>query len=238
MKHDIEAAAGHILEAADEARRSSSQQITVVTKNMARNLSPDNFKQWMTICHSVAWSVRDPLVQIGSLLTRIANDIIIEPGADRIKQEDLDPYLEQASAFLESSGVSSGFSKTSWADIGQHYRSGYAPERSAVIDGGELTPDPVRVLGKACLELELEYSPRMVNGWERDYVNANSGYSQNLDDSENGWVSHAATSTGIVAVARTALQLLELPDGLRQHITEIAIPTYEEMTGVKYNYAG
>ena len=236
MKHDIDAAAGHLLDAADPILRSTSDRVTVVTKNMARNLSPDIFERWMTVSDSVAWSVRDPLVQIGSLLTRIANDIAVEPGADQITREGLAPYIHEASAFLENSGISKGFSKTSWAEIGQHYRSGHQPDKSAVVDGGEFTASPLQVLSRVCTKLGLDFSPQMVDGWENGYVNANNGYSDKLPDSENGWTKHAATSTGIVAVAHTPLSLSELPPALREHVTEVAIPVYEEMTGISYTY--
>lgn len=231
MKHDIEAAAGHILDAALPVVDHASEPVTVVTKNMARNLSPDIFRRWMTVADGVVWSVRNPLVQMGSLLTRIANDIVIEPGADRITQDKLGPYIEEASAFLESSGISKGFSKTSWAEMGAHYRSGHQPEQALVVDGEDLTVDPERILGRACMVLGLNYNPQMVNGWQRDYINANDGYSDKLNDSENGWTKQAATSTGIVAVTRMALTLADLPPALREHIAEVAIPVYEEMTG-------
>ena len=232
MKHDIDAAAGHILDAAVPMVDTATEPVTVVTKNMARNLSSKIFRQWMPITDGVVWSVRNPLIQIGSLLTRIANDIVIEPGADQITQDELAPYINESSDFLENSGISKGFSKTSWAEIGTHYRSGYQPERSIVIDGDDFARQPERILGRTCLLLGLNYSSRMTGGWQRGYVNANDGYSDKLSDTENGWTKHAASSTGISESTRQALNLEDLPPNLREHIEEVAIPVYEEMTGL------
>jgi hypothetical protein len=230
MKHDIEAASGHILAVTDPIARTSDEPLTVVTKNMARNLSLPLFREWMGVCDGVAWSVRDPLVQMGSLLTRIANDLAYEPGADRITQNELTTaQIEAASAFLENGPVSKGFSKTSWADMGNHFRSGYQSEHSVVIDGGELTARPLDVLSGACDKLGLKFNPHMVEGWEGDFVNANTGYNPNLDDTTHAWTRHAATSVGIVAVSRAALEIAELPSALQDHLTQVAIPVYEEM---------
>lgn len=230
MKHDIEAASGHILAVTDPIARRSDEPLTVVTKNMARNLSLPLFKEWMGVCHGVAWSVRDPLVQMGSLLTRIANDLAYEPGADRFTQDELTAdQLEAASNFLENGPVSTGFSKTSWADMGEHFRSGYQSERSVVIDGGELTSNPLDVLRRACGRLGLVFSSRMVEGWEGDFVNVNTGYNPNLTDETHAWTRHAATSVGIVPVSRAALEVSALPAVLQDHLTQVAIPVYQEM---------
>src|SRR5258708_7407318 len=88
MKHDIEVAAGHILSVTDSIPKSKGDPLVVVTKNMARNLSLPVFQEWMKVCDGVVWSIRDPRVQLASLVTRIANDLAYEPGADRMAQED------------------------------------------------------------------------------------------------------------------------------------------------------
>jgi hypothetical protein len=68
----------------------------------------------------------------------------------------------------------------------------------------------------------------MVEGWASDYTNVNVGSSR-LGTTENAWSKHAATSLGIVAVQREPLDLEILPAAMREHITEVAIPAYEEM---------
>lgn len=234
MHYDIEEASGSLLDAVEPMLEANEEKITVVTKNMARNLNDEVLDRWIGVCDSTAWSIRDPLVQMGSLITRIANDLAYAPGADRIKQEDLTrEQIQAASNFLYHGPVSQNFSKTSWADIGDHFRKGYHTERAVVIDGGQLTAEPIDVLTGACKKLGLTYSQRMVEGWEGDFINANSGYSTTLTDQEHAWTGHAATSAGLVSTSRTALDVSILPAELQAHLTEVAIPVYEEMTGRK-----
>lgn len=229
MKYDIEEASGHILQAIEG--KDLGAPLIVFTKNMSRNLTLDIFKEWMKICDGVIWSVRDPRIQISSLITRIANDLAYEPGADKIKQEDLTPEnIQAASDFLENGPVSKNFSKTSWEDIGKHFKSGYYPVRSVVIDGGEFTEDPEAVLKHACKRLYLKYSPNMLEGWQSELVNVNVGYNNKLTDATHAWTKEAAVSTGVIKPSRQPIPLEDLPEALKKHVTEVALPVYEEMT--------
>lgn len=231
MTHDIDVAAGHILDAVEPVIDVASERVTVVTKNMARNLSQVIFKDWIDICDGIVWSVRDPRIQIGSLLTRIVNDIILEPGADKISQDEIKPYINEASSFLENSKISKSFSKTSWAEIGDHYRSDdYSTDSSVVIDGDNLCMNPEKNLKGVCSKLGLIYSSRMVNGWQDGYTNINIGYTDKYDDSTNGWTKHAVASRGIESVSREALDISDLPGPLAEHIETVALPIYQELT--------
>lgn len=113
--------------------------------------------------------------------------------------------------------------------MGNHFRSGYQLDHSAIIDGGELTARPSEVLSRACGRMGLNFSPRMVEGWGGDFVNVNTGYNPNLDDTTHAWTRHAATSAGIVAVSRAAIDIAQLPPSLQDHLTQVVIPTYQEM---------
>lgn len=242
-QRDVDVAAGHILAATDPITRTSDEPLTVVTKSTSRNLSPTNFRDWMSATDGVVWSVRDPLVQIGSLVTRYANDIFVEPEADVLKQHDLTPeHIAAANEFLLTGSANSAtsanhpesrdYSKTSWADIGAHFRSGHQPDKSIVIDAEAFTDRPDEVLTRACGRLGLRYTDRMVDGWEGEVINANTGYNQGRDPSELAWTNHAVTSTGIVPVSREGLDLAQLPPTLQEHITQVAMPTYREMLAI------
>jgi hypothetical protein len=243
-QRDVDVAAGHILDATDPITRKTDEPLTVVTKSTSRNLSTGNFLDWMTVSDGVAWTVRHPLVQLGSLVTRIANDLFIEPEADVLKQHDLTPeHLAAVDDFLLHGPTdpttkhatnhpgSSNYSKTSWQDIGDHFRSGsYDPNHSVVVDAVEFTERPAEVLQRACGALGLRYGDRMVAGWQNGIINANAGYSVvERDASELAWTNHAATSKGIEAVSRDSLVLDQLPAAMQDHLTQVAIPTYQEM---------
>lgn len=230
-KFDMEQAAEHVLLARNAVSPPTNSRVTIFTKSMARNLTPEMFRRWASLCDGVVWSVRDPLVQIASLLTRIANDIALEPGTDSISQDELQPYLQRASDYLEERGSTRPFSRTNWGEIGDLYRSGYQPKRSVVVDGGNFVNHPSSVLQYACSILDLEFDPRMINGWQGGFINANKGRS-NMSDTANAWIGKAASSTGIVVSDRKGLLLDELPPALRKHIADVAIPVYDEMTVV------
>lgn len=86
-----------------------------------------------------------------------------------------------------------------------------------------------RILASACGKLSLTFSSRMIKEWEGDFINANTGYNPNLDDKTYAWTREAASSTGITALERAAIDMDLLPASLQVHLTEVAIPTYEFM---------
>lgn len=69
----------------------------------------------------------------------------------------------------------------------------------------------------------------MIEGWQGDFINANTGYSTTLDDKNHAWTREAASSTGLSSLSRMAIDLSLLPRQLQNHLTEVAIPTYKEM---------
>ena len=197
---------------------------------MASYIPAAVYREMVSISDATIWTVRNPLVQIGSLLIRIVNDTVVEPGADTITQEEIGPYLKDACAFLEDSQKSQNFSKTGWASIGEHYRSANQPECSVVVDGKEFTDNPAQVLGDICRKIHLPFSSQMLEGWRSNFINV-VNRNREEETTRSAWTKHAATSLGIIAGSRSALNLSELPPTLRRHITEVAMPTYQEMTG-------
>lgn len=239
MKHDIEDAAGHVLRVIDAIPVSKGDPLVIITKSMARNLTVPIFHEWTSICDGIVWSVRDPLVQMASLVTRIANDLAYAPGIDRLAQQDLtSENIQAVNDFLEKGPVSRNFSKTSWEDIGQHFQNSYNHDHSVVIDGAELTLYPEIVLRKACEILNLRFSPQQVDGWQGDFINVNTGYNPTLTDSTHAWTREAAISRGIFSVEREPINLDQLPKPLRNHIVDVALPVYREMMDSEYAVKG
>jgi hypothetical protein len=228
-QYDIEKASENILKVTDKIKYSKEDPLTVVTKNMARNLTLSIFEKWMEVCEGVVWSIRDPLVQMASMATRIANDLATGRGTDFFEQDQLDKHLDKISYFLDNGDVSKNFSKTSWQDIDIHFKSKHRPTKSIVVDGAEFIENPETILRHICDLFDLPFSKKMIDGWENGYINANDGYNKNLDTSKNAWTRHATESTGIVKISRKPLDLTKLPKRLHDHIVNVAIPVYEEM---------
>lgn len=232
MQHDIEDGSRRLLEVIIPRLKDADDRLTVISKNMARNISTELLGEIAEMSSGFVWAIRDPHVQISSLITRIANDLQYEAGADTLKQEDLsDEQIQLACDFLENGPKSTNFSKTSWQDIGEHFRSGNRPDVSEVVDGGEFTNRPIEVLGRLAAQLGLKYHSRMVAGWQGEFINANTGYSTTLSDSEHAWTKDAVTSTGIQAIDRVGIEFERFPRSMQIHLSQVAIPAYMEMTG-------
>ena len=186
-----------------------------------------------SIAEATVWTVRDPLVQIGSLMTRLANDIAESPGADVIKQEELGLYIDDVCSFLENSKKSKDYRKTGWASIGEHYNVAASDNsKSLVVDGEIFVSNPEKVVKDICALVELPYSKNMVSNWSSGFINV-INRQQDHETSRSAWTSHAAKSTGVVGVTRPQLNLSTLPKNLQKHISEVALPVYEIMTSDK-----
>lgn len=227
---NIDFAAHCVLDAVSGYVRSRRTPVVVIVKNMASYVPTETYREIAHISEATLWAVRYPLVQIGSLLTRIVNDMAVGPGATAIPQAEIGPHLDKACAFLEDSPKSHGYSKTGWASIGRHYQSQDQPEFSAVVDGQEFVDDPARILRKVCAEVVLPFHQQMLEGWQNGFINVVNRDNQS-ETTNSAWTRQAATSLGIVAVSRPELELAELPINLRRHISEVALPTYQTMTG-------
>lgn len=223
----LETAAQHIVSATEDMLRDDSTPVTVFTKSMAAYLSNEASEGLAEIAYGNVWSIRHPLIQIGSLVTRMANDLAVENGADQITQSTVEPYLAVVTQQLKDSQVSKDFSRTGWESIGRHFHA-QDSDSFVVIDGTALTNNPREVLSVAALVLGLNFSNRMTSGWGEGYVNVNIGTSR-FDTEQNGWTSHAAVSEGIMPTTREPMRIGQFPPLLREHILQIAIPTYEMM---------
>lgn len=232
MRHDIEDASSRILSAIEHKGRTTDTPLTVVSKNMARNISLPIFNELIEISKGIVWSIRDPRIQISSQLTRIANDLVYEAGADVISMDELtDEQIRMASDFLENGPKSTNFSKTSWEDIGQHFSTIDERVASVVIDGSVLTRAPEPTLHNAASVLGLQYSDRMISGWVGEFINANTGYNPDLTDDTHAWTKDAVVSKGIHPASTKSIELERMPISLQTHLARIAIPTYRKMMG-------
>ena len=106
MNSDAEVSARHVVRSAQPLLTSTGGPVVVVTKSMARYLSVPVFRQWTDVCCAVVWCVREPWLQISSLVTRVANDALFGVGADRLQQGDLLPaHLEMVSRVLQKHAI-------------------------------------------------------------------------------------------------------------------------------------
>ncbi len=232
---DLNIAAECVIQAVEPTLWSTRAPVIVLTKNMARFLTAPVFRAWTDVCSSVVWCVRNPRVQISSLVTRTANDVFFGVGADRLKQRDLLPvHLTRVTELLQDSELSTDFSKTGWRAINAHFADCVGRRPNFVADGSLLSRKPDQFLRYLCGRLGLEFHDRMVDGWQKPFFNVDRVYNPELNDATDGWIKQAATSSGIKFAEHPPLQDSALPDALRDHLLTEALPTYEKLMHAFY----
>lgn len=225
---DVESAARHVLALAEPAMLSAGGPVTVVTKNMASTLSPEVWASWADVCEAVVWCVRDPRVQISSLVTRTANDLLFGYGADRVEQGDLQVcHLTMVDDFLQRGPGSTDFAKTGWRAIGARLDSYPDDRRRVVADVSLSSGAPDRLLRYLCDGAGLQFDGRMVRGWSLGFFNVNRADIPDLDDSADAWINRAAGSQGIQVPNRAPLDAAVLPPAMRRHLIDVALPIYD-----------
>jgi hypothetical protein len=244
---DLDIAARHVVEAVEPVLSAATEPVIVFTKNMAQYLSAPVFGTWIDACSAVVWCIRDPRVQIASLVTRLANDMLFGPGSDRLKQSDLPlsgplrspawpGILTMVTELLRDSSWSTDFSATGWLAIGAHFTDCVGYPSSFVADGSLFGRVPDRFLRYLCSGLGIEFRDRMIDGWREPFFNANQldSHPDRRLDPAKAWIKHAATSRGIEATGSAPLEVSILPAALRDHVIEVALPTYEMLMHAFY----
>lgn len=223
---DIDLAAQQLL----STFRDKGQPSVLVTKSLAPQIGREEFNTWMSVCESLVWSIRNPLIQMGSLATRLANDRY-GLSTHVITQDEVYPYLQR----LTEHWMATGFALPGWHSVGDHYRCRPANDiPSVVIDGEDLVKHPARVLKAACSRLPYTFRRDMVSNWRAEpFNNANHAYPSETDDNglpTDAWISKAARARGLEPNTRTSLDVDRLPSALRHYIDDVAIPTYSELS--------
>jgi len=221
---DLDMSAATIL--ADCSQRGAERTL-IVTKNMASYLSLAAFRDLDALAAVTIWNVRNPLIQLGSLVTRIANDLYVQPGADELTQDDAYAYLDRVCQFLCSSPRSYNYSKTGWQGVANlHALEPQAPW--VAIDGTNFVEAPEVNLRSVCDMLGVPYSPAMCDGWYRGFNNVVN--QDNVDETlRSAWTSQAAISRRVETNMRVPLDFERLPYTLQDHIVTVALPAYQRV---------
>ena len=111
------------------------------------------------------------------------NDVLFGVGSGRLKQSDLlPPHVVMATKSLQKSVVSKDFSRTGWRATGAHFTECVGRRPSFVADGSLFSRVPDRLLRYLCSGVGIAFSDRMIDGWEKPFLNVQRLYNPDLDD--------------------------------------------------------
>jgi hypothetical protein len=220
---------GCLLNAIEPALNKADHTLMVVTKNMATYMNADAYRLMAAMAIGTIFTVRNPYIQIGSLLERGINDSQLGFGANVIQQTEVPDYFSRLSEVYKSK--SSEF-RMGWRAIFNHYMDATSGlQNMLVIDGDAAACNPASVLQSACQRLDMPYHSGMVQGWSQEgYANI-GGAGNSKDPENNAWAHHALTSSGLGASAiRSPLDLSTAPVELRNYVANVAVPIYRRMS--------
>ena len=226
---DIELASERILESIDKLGSYSGKK-QIVLKNMATYLTDEAFSFITELSHKTIYSVRDPIFQIGSLVTRMANDLACGTGSDKLKENEVELYLDDVVNLLLESNLSENFSRTGWRDLRRHFDNYNEQNNIIISDGNNLTNNPTMEIPRLCEKLGIVFCDAMVSGWENGFDNWNT-QSSIFNTKINAWTKDAATNIGVVKNDRKPIDMNKLPSALVDHIYDTALPAYRYIKG-------
>lgn len=203
----------------------------LIVKNMASYLPRSSYQDFEAIASQRLWTVRHPLVQMGSLVTRIANDLHTS-GSDDLNPEEVYAYLDSVDAFLEDSEKSQKYSKTGWQAILELFEA-QIDDNYCVVDGERLANNASSALQVVCAASDISFDAAMVTNWSdsNNFINVvNIG--NETETQTNAWTRQAATATGIAQNSRAPLDIAHIPERMREHILEVAMPIYAQLSEV------
>lgn len=234
---DLDAAARDVIKAASGVTAHGPPM--VVTKTIASELDP-YFPDWMAICSRMIFAVRNPLIQMASLLERIGNDMIAGRGTMAMNFIALEPFASQVDATVSTND----FRRAAWRELCDHYcECSKATETpSVVVDGAMLSRAPRVVLDRVARHIGRPFDARLVDGWTtgaRFHFNNPNHFDSDLDAdgiSVNAWVRRAHQSTRLEPDQRQGMCLrywLHHYPRTYRYLIEEAIPNYRCMVSAE-----
>jgi hypothetical protein len=230
---DLDAAAEDVINAASTL--TTEGPLMIVTKTIASEIDP-YFAEWMSICNSVIFAVRHPLIQMASLLERLGNDSIVGRGTSAMDFLGLEPFAAQVDAIASKND----FRRAAWRELLDHYRESAQNPKLAtmLVDGATLSRSPETVLGLVAAHIGRPFGEQYAASWTtgaRVHFNNPNHFASDLDGdgiSINAWVRRAHQSTRLEPDQRRAMCLrywLQHYPLSHRYLIEHAIPTYELM---------
>jgi hypothetical protein len=222
---------------------SVTQPVTLVVKELARELSGDNWANWMPLVKHFVVIMRDPHVQLWSQMRRFANDIFYnQRGADGLNETQVRAMADQVGTLLERGGTigklrfPGDFNRTAWKDLKRHSRAldshlkDHPHKQLLVIDGFLLRADPESMMAEVLTRLHIPFDAttlaRVVSQWLPETARH---LKEGTTEPDSAYRTRSVQATGYEPPLEDTPPLHTFPVSLQRHLVETAMPVYLEL---------
>ena len=206
----------------------TKKPVTILVKDVAKSLPGRYWDEWLNVAENVITLVRDPHVQLYSLMEAIANDHV-SPGVERVGRDDVLGRGQVIARALKINGTEA-LNTTSWDPIQRHLRGlerhlELHPHKShVVIDGNLLLLEPQASIEALVSKLRhVNYHADMVSSWpkSRDGFPSDRDWGKSLVTTAHGrrnvWTNKAFGRDGFGAPSADQMGMSEFPIILQVH---------------------
>jgi hypothetical protein len=226
---NLDAASEHILKALQDIPEGPDGKKTITVKAMASNIPREEWGQWIGVVDNFVALMRDPHLQIYSLMKRTANDHYGVKWRDTLTHEEVLEHGDKICDYLSQFN----YDRTSWGMLSEHLAmlDAYLEspkgkgKKLVVVETSLLRLFPEATMKQIADELGLKFNPKMVSGWSK--ATGEKLIPGLADDPfQHAWYKDAVGSTSFKKPTDKPLPLDQFPDGFRQHMRNIALPVY------------
>jgi hypothetical protein len=214
-----------------------TKPVRIVVKEIARYLSGRDWEDWMGLVDRCIFVVRDPLLQLSSLIKRSANDAHGGYGSDALSDSAVWQRADTVATTLACGGVIDGrtipanFARLSWRELKDHGASierrvatGHA-RPSIVVETSMFRVRPHEQLSELLALLGIQASDaslaRMVSRWS-----GTSRVSRADVAGDDAYRMRVNRATGIEPPLEQAPSLAVFPRALQDYLRSEALPIY------------
>ena len=220
--------------------RSVSKPVRLVTKEISRYLPDEAWESWMPLVTNFIVTIRDPSLQLHSLVKRAANDFFYERyGASGLSDEQVWELAGQIGVIFRDGGkivgrkVPGDFERTGWSALHEHLEKleahllKHPKKQLTIVDGFLLRAAPRALMAELLQRLEIEYNTqtlaRVVSHWTKD-----SGSHIKRADAPvyDAYRTKVVASAGYQPPLDPTPRLAEFPESLQLHLKETAFPIF------------
>jgi hypothetical protein len=241
--HGFERGLAVLLKKAKEAGvhdPATAKPVPLVVKEIARYLPAAEWEKWMPLADHFIAIVRDPYLQLHSLVKRAANDLHYEKyGANGLPDAKVWELAERIGNIFRDGGSIAGrpipgdFHRTGWRSLGEHlvsldaYIQDHRQKRLMVVDGFLLRAMPQAIMSEILARLGIRQDADMlekaVSGWSAD-----TGPHIHRPDSskDDAYRSRVIASTGYEPPLDETPPLRLFPPVLQNYLKDFALPVY------------